>query len=173
MAQTLIFLQESGFEDYEALAKASDAVYNKYNQRVDRLREVEKRLAEIQGLQKQMKMYGQTREAYAQYKKSGYSKKFYEAHRPDIILHETAKKYFDSLGYGRNNRLPSMQSLKQEYATLSAEKKKLYSGYKVLKEKYKSLLTAKDNTERILGIGKYSTVQNTPRKHLRSNSHAL
>ena len=52
-----------------------------------------------------------------------------------------------------------MQSLKQEYATLLAEKKKLYTGYKELNERRKDLLTARNNADRILGIDK-----NTPEK---------
>ena len=37
-----------------------------------------------------------------------------------------------------------------EYATLAAEKKKLYSGYKELKENRMALLVAKSNAERLL-----------------------
>ena len=47
-------------------------------------------------------------------------------------------------------KLPSMQSLKQEWATLAAEKKKLYSGYRAAKEKWKELFIAKSNADRIL-----------------------
>ena len=45
-----------------------------------------------------------------------------------------------------------MQSLKQEYATLQAEKKKWYPEYKQTKAKMIELLTAKNNVERILGV---------------------
>ena len=40
---------------------------------------------------------------------------------------QAAKRYFDSLGL---KKLPSMQSLKQEYAVLKAENKKRYPEYK-------------------------------------------
>ena len=62
---------------------------------------------------------------------------------------KTAKRYFDSLGL---KRLPSMQSLKQEYATLKAENKKRYPEYKQAREKMVELLTAKNNVGRILGV---------------------
>ncbi len=45
-----------------------------------------------------------------------------------------------------------MQSLKQEYAALLAENKKLYPEQKKAKAEMMELLTAKHNTERILGI---------------------
>lgn len=49
-------------------------------------------------------------------------------------------------------KLPSMQSLKQEYATLQAKKEKWYPEYKQIKAKMIELLTAKNNVERILGV---------------------
>jgi len=173
MSQTLIFIQENGFESYEALAEATNAICSDYNQRLEKIRTADKRLAEIQQLQKHIKVYGQTRETYTKYRKSGYNKDFYETCRADITLHEAAKKYFDSHGYGRDNKLPSMQSLKQEYATLLAEKKKLYSGYKELNERRKDLLAAKCNAERILGIGKISSEKEMSRTHQRNDSHSL
>ena len=49
-------------------------------------------------------------------------------------------------------KLPSIQSLKQEYAALQAKKVKLYSAYKQAKAEMIELLTAKNNVERILGV---------------------
>ncbi|MGB8455944.1 MAG: hypothetical protein WCD89_26970 [Anaerocolumna sp.] len=40
--------------------------------------------------------------------------------------------------------------LKQEYATLLVEKKKLYQGYRQARENMKNLLTAKENIDRLL-----------------------
>ena len=62
---------------------------------------------------------------------------------------QAAKRYFDSLGL---KKLPSMQSLKQEYAMLQAENKQRYPEYKQAKAKMIELLTAKNNVERILGV---------------------
>ena len=59
------------------------------------------------------------------------------------------KRYFNSLGL---KKLPSMQSLKQEYATLYAENRKRYPEYKQARGKMIELLTAKNNVERILGV---------------------
>ncbi|GHU40610.1 hypothetical protein FACS1894111_01520 [Clostridia bacterium] len=48
--------------------------------------------------------------------------------------------------------MPSIASLKQEWATLDSERKSLYKGYKELKEKYVTLGTAEANARHILGI---------------------
>ena len=45
-----------------------------------------------------------------------------------------------------------MASLKQEYATLAAEKKMLYMNYREAKDAMRQLLVAKGNAQRILGI---------------------
>lgn len=45
-----------------------------------------------------------------------------------------------------------MQSLKQDYAMLQAEKKKRYSEYRQARAEMIELLTVKNNVERILSI---------------------
>jgi predicted nuclease with TOPRIM domain len=83
-------------------------------------------------------------------------KDFFEAHRADLTLHQAARDHFDSLGYGKNNGLPTINSLKQEWATLESEKRKLYHGYRELKDRRTELLMAKNNAERLLGINNSS-----------------
>lgn len=111
----------------------------------------EQRMKDISELQRRIGTYSKTREVYAQYRKLTGRKqaKFYEQHTSEIEGCQAAKRYFDSLGL---KKLPSMQSLKQEYAILKAENKKRYPEYKQAKAKMIELLTAKNNVERILGV---------------------
>ena len=151
MSRTLIFLKENGIDSYDDLVKKSAAVSAEFNERLNKIKAIDKRLGEISELQKHIGTYGKTREVYAKYRASGWNEKFYEEHRADITLHKAAKKYFDGLGI---KQLPTISSLKQEYASLLAEKKKLYVGYHELKEKRSALLVAKQNSDNILGINK-------------------
>jgi len=151
-AKTLIFLKENGIDSYEDLKKKASSASGDFSTLTKKIKESEQRLAEISELQKQIGTYGKTREIFAAYRKSGYSDKFYEEHRADITLHRAAKKYFDDLGYGKDKKLPTISSLKQEYAALLAEKKRLYSGYRKLKDTSRALTMAKGNADRILGI---------------------
>ena len=57
------------------------------------IKEKEKQLAEIQVLKKHIFDYFKTKDVYADYRKCGYSKKFLEEHRQDILLHKAAKEY--------------------------------------------------------------------------------
>lgn len=147
-AKTLIFLQEHGLTDYGQLMAQADTASKSYNQSSDRIKVVEARLGEIALLQKHIGAYSKTRDTYKQYRESGWGKKFYAEHESDILLHRAAKKHFDSLGL---MRLPSMQSLRQEYAALAAEKRKLYQSYRSEKENMVALLNAKYNVDRLLG----------------------
>lgn len=151
MAKTLSFLQEHGLLAYADLEAACDATVQKYNGLSDRTKANNVRMKEISELQKHIGTYGKTREIYAQYRRLPPKKQelFYAEHASAIISCEAAKRYFDSLGL---KKLPSIQSLKQEYAALLAENKKLYPDQKKAKAEMMELLTARHNTSRILGL---------------------
>lgn len=153
MAKTLIYLQENDLDDYGKLTKAADVAAKKYHEISDKTKANNERMKKISELQKQIGTYGKTREVYAQYRKLPQKKRdaFYNEHSSDIILCEAAKRYFDSLGL---QKLPSIKALKEEYAVLEAENKKLYPEQKRERAKMMELLTAKSNTDRILGTSK-------------------
>ena len=143
--------QENNLTDLGELEKVCDAAVQKFNDLADQSKAASARMKDISELQKHIGAYGKTREIYAQYRKLAGRKreKFYEQHSSEITACQAAKRYFNSLGL---KKLPSMQSLKQEYAVLQAEKKKRYPEYRQAKEKMIELLTAKNNVERILGV---------------------
>ena len=121
-------------------------------------------------MQKQIGTYGKTRDVYTKYKASGWSRKFYDEHTGDIILHRAAKKYFDELGL---KKLPKIAELKQEYAALAADKKNLYSDYHYLKETSRALQVARVNAEQILGITPDGKNRDVSRKKQRNNTHEI
>lgn len=141
----------SGLTDFRELEKACDAAARKFNDLGDQMKAADKRMKDISELQRHIGTYGKTREIYAQYRKltGGKQSKFYEQHSSEIEGCQAAKRYFNSLGL---KKLPSMQLLKQEYATLQAENKKRYPEYKQARSEMVELLTAKNNVERILGV---------------------
>ena len=145
----MLFLQENGIDSFDDLVKKSSSASGDFAALSKKIKDADRRLSEISELQKYIGNYGKTRDTYAQYKASGWDKDFYESRRADITLHRAAKKYFNGLGL---KKLPTIAALKQEYAALQAEKKKLYSGYRSAKENMRELAVAKDNAARILGI---------------------
>lgn len=118
-----------------------------FNNISTRVHGIDARLKEIAALQKHIGIYSKTRDVYAAYRKAGYSKKYLAEHGDDIAAHKAAKKYFDELGL---QKFPTINTLKTEYAALSAEKKKLYADYHPARKYMQDILTAKQNAENLL-----------------------
>ena len=147
MAQTVNYLREHGLMDYDVLKqKATDAT-GRYNRLSDEIKSAEKRMAEIAVLKTHIINYSKTRDVYAAYRKSGYSKKYLAEHESDILLHKAAKKSFDELEV---TKLPTVKSLQAEYAELLAKKKAAYAEYRTAREEMKELLLHKSNIDRML-----------------------
>jgi hypothetical protein len=149
MARTLIYLQENGLDDYAALKEKAAAATVAAGGLSDKIKVLDNTLTANASLQKHIVTYVKTRQTYIDYRKAGYSKKFREAHEADILLHQTAKKAFDELGL---KKLPTVASLRAEYAEALGEKKKTYAEYRSARDRMKELLTAKSNVDRLLNI---------------------
>lgn len=81
------------------------------------------------------------------YRKAGYSRKFREEYKEEILLHQAAKNAFDEMSV---KKLPKVKELQAEYARLLKEKKKTYAEYRRSREEMRELLTAKANVDRLL-----------------------
>jgi hypothetical protein len=168
-AKTLIFLQEQGIDFYEDLQRKAAAAGGEFNALSDKIRNADKKLKDIAELQKQIGTYGKTRTVYEAYKKSGWDRSFYDANAADIILHRAAKKFFDEQGF--KGKLPSINSLKQEYAATLTEKKKLYADYRRLKDDSRALNVALENAKQILGITEKAPEREDYRTTQNRNTH--
>lgn len=152
IAQTLLFLQEHNIRDYETLEDKAKCSSEKFNELSTQIKAAEKRLAEIAVLKTHIINYSKTRDVYVAYRKSGYSKKFYEAHREEITLHKAAKDAFSALPESEkmDGKLPTVKQLSAEYGQVLAEKKKAYSEYRQAKEEMKTYTMAKHNIDEFL-----------------------
>ena len=83
-----------------------------------------------------------TLSTYEEYRKAGYSKKFFEAHREEITLHKAAKQAFDELGV---KKIPKVKDLNEEYAELLSGKKTAYAEYRKLRDEAQELAIAESN----------------------------
>lgn len=149
MAQTVNFLQEHEllvYADLEEKARKCTATFDELNTQI---KTAEKRMAEIGVLKKHIINYAKTRNIYTEYRKAGYSKKFYEEHRAELTLHKAAKAAFEELGV---KKLPTVKTLQSEYDHLLLQKKKTYGQYHAAKKEMQDILTAKANIDRLLGL---------------------
>ena len=147
VAKAVLFLKQHNIRSYDVLTERVEKAVANFNALSASIKEKEKRLAEIQVLKTHIINYMKTKDVYADYRKCGYSKKFLEEHRQEIILHKAAKEAFDDIG---EKKLPKVKELNAEYAEILAEKKKLYGEYREVKKEMQEIQRAKYDIDQFL-----------------------
>ena len=154
MSKTLLFLQEQKISSTEELRERAAAATERYHTMGDSIKAAEARLTEIAVLKTHIINYVKTRPVYDAYRKSGYSKKFLEAHREEITLHKAAKAAFDEAGL---QKLPKVKELDAEFAELLTKKKAAYPDYRKVRNEMQELVRAQKNVERFFAEEKDTT----------------
>ena len=149
VAKALLFLEEHGIRDLDSLSAQAKEAADRFNEIQSTIKSAEKRMAEIAVLKTHILNYAKTKDVYVAYRKSGYSKKFFEAHREEITLHKAAKQAFTELNV---EKLPTIRELNEEFAVLLATKKEAYRDYRKAKQNMTNFATAKYDIERFLNI---------------------
>lgn len=139
-----MFLQQHDIHDKETLDALVEGSAARYHELMKIIKNAETQMAENKVLKTHIINYSKTRDIYIAYRKSGYSKKFFEAHREEITLHKAAKEAFSNLPDGK---IPKVKDLNEEYARLLSEKKAAYSEYKKMKKEIRDYQIAKQNVE--------------------------
>ena len=155
-AKTLSFLQENNLTELDKLDEQATAAEKIFSDLQEQINQKNNRMTEIKTLQKHIGSYGKTKKIYSEYVKSGYDKNFFAENKNDINLHTAAKEFFNSLG---SEKIPAMQSLKQEYAMLWSERNTLYNGLAQAKKDMQNLVTAKANADKFFGQPKAQTAK--------------
>ena len=163
-AKALLCYQQHGFssiDDFDAFSASVADCKKRRDELSAKITSAEKRMNEIAVLQKHITNYLKTKDVYASYRKSGYSKKYYEEHEDEIKLCKASKRAFDELlasdtsaktADSHKKKLPSLKNLRAEYATLLSEKKAAYAEYYKAKDEYRELLTYQANLPGLFGI---------------------
>lgn len=146
ISQTLIYLRDRDIRDMDELTRRASDSATRFAELSQTIKDAEKRIAEIAVLKTHIINYSKTKDVYVAYRKAGYSKQFFEAHREEILLHKAAKEAFGQLVGG----VPKLKDFNQEYSELLKKKKDAYAEYRRIKEENKELQMAKHNLERFL-----------------------
>ena len=142
MSKSLLFLREHGIDSREDLHALVDKKVAERDALRDAVQSMEKRITEIAALRKHIYNYSDTRATYEAYRKAGYSKKFFEAHREELTIHKAAKKAFDELGV---KKIPRVKELNIEYAELMKEKKAKFREYRAACSEAREYLAIREN----------------------------
>lgn len=148
VAQTICFLHENNIRTIDDLRKKAEETSDRFDSITQRQKEIEHRLSEITELKKQIINYVKTKEIYAEYRKHGYNKRFFEENREALTLHKAAKETFEKM----DGPIPKLKDLNEEYASLYSEKKMLYAEYRKAKDEMIAYQKAKYNIEHFLKI---------------------
>lgn len=158
-ARTVCLLKEKGVDSYEDLVALTDKLSSRFSELSDSIKTAEKRMAEIGVLQTHINNYAKTRKTYEAYRKSGYSNKFFEEHREELMIHKAAKQAFDQL---EGKKIPSRQALHEEFNQLLVQKKQDYAEYRQVKKDMQEYLIARQTVESILNIDRKKEQEKKP-----------
>ena len=147
-AKTLNFLIEHKIEQYADLTAKIAEITAASEQAADSLKAVEKRLADMAVLIKNVTTYQKTKPVYDAYRKAKNKSSYRADHERAIILHEAAAKALQGLQIG--GKFPSVAVLQGEYEKLQAQKEALYADYGKLKKQVKEYDVIKRNIDSIL-----------------------
>ncbi len=112
MAQTVAYIQEHGYDSLEDFHTALDQASDQTSAARKSLKDTEQQLKDVN---EQIHFTGQYlayKNVYADYRKSRNKDKFYEEHRAELSLYDTALRTLKEKSSG--NKLPSMKALYAE-----------------------------------------------------------
>ena len=140
MANVMLFLNENHIDSIDQLVSQAESNLQRADELQAQVRQCEGRLNEIKGLKANIINYSKTRDTYVAYRKAGYSKKFLEAHRDEILVHKAAKQAFEGL-----ERIPKVKELNAEYAQVQSQRSTLRSELQSARKKSREYELAKEN----------------------------
>ena len=146
-AKTLNFLTEHQISRYEDLTAKITEIQTESDKAGDALKEVEKRLADMAVLIKNVSTFQKTKPAYDTYRKARNKERYRAAHEGTVILHEAAAKSLKTAGI---SKLPNLAALQTEYEKLQEQKEALRADYGKLKKQVKEYDVIKQNIDSIL-----------------------
>ena len=165
MAQTVAYVQEHGFQSKADLdAALSDASAQSTDAR-NALKSTEDTLKNVNEQIHYTGQYLANKSIYADYRKSRNKEKFYDDHRAELTLYESALRILKEKSQG--NKLPTLKMLREEKNRLTELQTVQREDFNARREHERELRTVCSNVDIILGT---SQVQNRQREHTQEKS---
>lgn len=165
MAQTVAYVQEHGFQSKADLdAALSDASAQSTDAR-NALKSTENTLKNVNEQIHYTGQYLANKSIYSDYRKSRNKEKFYDDHRAELTLYESALRILKEKSQG--NKLPTLKMLREEKNRLTELQTMQREDFNARREHERELRTVCSNVDIILGT---SQVQNRQREHTQEKS---
>ena len=149
MAQTVAYIQEHGYNSLEDFHTALDQASDQTSAARKSLKDTEQQLKDVN---EQIHFTGQYlayKNIYADYRKSRNKDKFYEEHRAELSLYDTALRTLKEKSGG--NKLPSMKALYAEKDRLTELRDTQREDFSNHRHYERELRTVSANIDMILG----------------------
>ena len=149
MAQTVAYIQEHGYNSLEDFHTALDQASDQASAARKSLKDTEQQLKDVN---EQIHFTGQYlayKNVYADYRKSRNKDKFYEEHRAELSLYDTALRTLKEKSAG--NKLPSMKALYAEKDRLIELRDTQREDFSNRRDYERELRTVSANIDMILG----------------------
>ena len=149
MAQTVAYIQEHGYDSLEDFHTALDQASDQVSAARKSLKDTEQQLKDVN---EQIHFTGQYlayKNVYADYRKSRNKDKFYEEHRAELSLYDTALRTLKEKSGG--NKLPSMKALYAEKDRLTELRDTQRADFSNRRDYERELRTVSTNIDMILG----------------------
>ena len=165
MAQTVAYVQEHGFQSKADLdAALSDASAQSTDAR-NTLKSTEDTLKNVNEQIHYTGQYLANKSIYSDYRKSRNKNKFYDDHRAELTLYESALRILNEKSQG--NKLPTLKMLREEKNRLTELQTMQREDFNARREHERELRTVCSNVDIILGT---SQVQNRQHEHTQEKS---
>ena len=165
MAQTVAYVQEHGFQSKADLdAALSDASAQSTDAR-NTLKSTENTLKNVNEQIHYTGQYLANKSIYSDYRKSRNKEKFYDDHRAELTLYESALRILKEKS--QSNKLPTLKMLREEKNRLTELQTMQREDFNARREHERELRTVCSNVDIILGT---SQVQNRQREHTQEKS---
>ena len=145
VSQSVIYLKENGINSYEELMSRIDSGTKRRNQLKDSMKTCQARMKAISEQRKAILTYRRTQAVYVQYRESGWSPQFYQAHAKEIEAHKAAQAMYAKAG----GKLPTLAELSAEYERLLCQKRADSTALAEAKAEVSSLWHIKTNMDTI------------------------
>ena len=165
MAQTVAYVQEHGFQSKADLEAALSDVSAQSTNARNTLKSTENTLKNVNEQIHYTGQYLANKSIYSDYRKSRNKEKFYDDHRAELTLYESALRILKEKSQG--NKLPTLKMLREEKNRLTELQTMQREDFNARREHERELRTVCSNVDIILGT---SQVQNRQREHTQEKS---
>lgn len=148
MANTIVYVQQHGYDSYEDLKKARDELSVKMSDARNTAKSTD---ADLKRLNEKIHYLGQylsTKATYKEFLQAGNKKMYRSAHQDEIARYEEAVQFLKR--NSTDGTIPTMKDLRAEKEKLLSARTAQYESYTYFKDYYHELQTACRNVDMIL-----------------------